>query len=252
MTLPFLFANVTSATGQNLDDDFAAVGAIGVLNGTVTGTNTVAFTPAAGTPAIAVYANNQVFAAVIAGTNTAAATLQVGSLATLSVYKDTPAGPVALTGGELVAGNYVMFVYDSALNGATGGFHLRAASSGLPSPLVQSGTSTVTVGAGTTLTAAQLTGGGVQQAILLRQGAPAGDFNDQTDTATAIVGAFGGAATAKAAFRIRVINTSGHTQTITAGSGVNIASGPTTASGSTHDFIGVVVVASPASIIIYG
>ena len=252
MTTPNLFAAVTSATGAQLDANFAALGAVSVINGTVTGTNTIAFTPGATTPTIAAYANNQLFAFVAVASNTGAATLQVGSLAALSIYKDSPAGPIALTGGEIVLGNYVEMAYDSALNSNAGGFHLRAGGSGLPSALVSSGTSTVTIATGTTLTAAQMTGAGVNQAVLLRQGALGADFVDQTDTATALVGAFGGAAFLHAAWRLRVINTSGHTQTLTAGSGVNIASGPTTANGATHDFLGVVVGVSPASVVIYG
>lgn len=252
MTTPNLFAAVTSATGAQLDANFAALGAVSVVNGTVTGTNTIAFTPGTTTPTIAAYANNQLFAFVAAASNTGAATLQVGTLAALNVYKDSPAGPIALTGGEIVLGNYVELAYDAALNSNAGGFHLRASSSGLPSALVNSGTATVTVAAGTTLTAAQMTGAGVQQAILLRQGALGADFVDQTDTAAALVGAFGGGAFLHAAWRLRMINTSGHTQTLTAGSGVNIASGPTTANGATHDFLGVVVAVSPASVVIYG
>lgn len=45
-------------------------------------------------------------------TNTAAATLNAGGLGAKNIYKLTPAGPVALTGGEVVAGNVAEVVYD--------------------------------------------------------------------------------------------------------------------------------------------
>lgn len=49
----------------------------------------------------------------IAGfTNTAAMTLNVNSSGATNVYRYTPAGPIALAGGEVVAGNYVEAVYD--------------------------------------------------------------------------------------------------------------------------------------------
>lgn len=49
----------------------------------------------------------------IAGfTNTSAATLNVNSLGATNVFRQTPAGPVALTGGEIIAGNTVEVEFD--------------------------------------------------------------------------------------------------------------------------------------------
>lgn len=49
----------------------------------------------------------------IAGfTNTGAMTLNVNSSGATNVYKPTPSGPVALTGGEVIAGNYIEAVFD--------------------------------------------------------------------------------------------------------------------------------------------
>ena len=45
-------------------------------------------------------------------TNTGATTLTVGTFGTISLRKDGPTGPVALTGGELVAGNIVSARFD--------------------------------------------------------------------------------------------------------------------------------------------
>ena len=52
MSLPFAFAAVSTATGQNLDDDFAAVGALGVIPCTAAGTNAIILTPNANTPTV--------------------------------------------------------------------------------------------------------------------------------------------------------------------------------------------------------
>lgn len=58
-------------------------------------------------------------------TNSAAMTLQVGSNV-LSVYKETTAGPAALTGGEIVVGGVYQATYDSVL----GVLHLMSPSLG--------------------------------------------------------------------------------------------------------------------------
>ena len=47
-------------------------------------------------------------------TNTSATTATVGSFGTFAVRKDGPTGPIALTGGELVAGNIASARYDGA------------------------------------------------------------------------------------------------------------------------------------------
>lgn len=126
MTLPFLFKSVTAATGQDLDNDFAAVGQMGVLPCTVTGTNALVLTPGANTPTILAYSNYQRFSGVAANTNSAATTARVGALSILPVYIDTGAGPAALGGGEIVQNNLIEWVYDSALNSGSGGFHLTS------------------------------------------------------------------------------------------------------------------------------
>lgn len=125
MALPFAFASVTSATGQNLDDDFNAVGNMGTFPCSVSGTDAITMTPTAGiTPSISALADYMRFSGVVATTNTTAVTIQIGSLGALNGYKDSVSGPVALTGGELVGGNAFTAVYDSALNTGAGGFHI--------------------------------------------------------------------------------------------------------------------------------
>lgn len=121
MTLPTLFANLTAATGAELDGNFAALGAVSIIPCGVTGTNALSLTPLAGTPSVPAYANYMTFSGVAAADNTGAVTAGVGSLSSLAVFKDTPAGPVALTGAEIQAGNLITLTYDASLNG----FHLQ-------------------------------------------------------------------------------------------------------------------------------
>jgi hypothetical protein len=124
MALPTLFANNTAPTGPQLDADLAALGALTLLPGTITGTNTLTLTLLTNVPTISAYANYMTFTGIAAATNTGATTVQVGSLAALNVYKDTAAGPVVLSGGEIRANCTISLRYDSALNSGSGGFHL--------------------------------------------------------------------------------------------------------------------------------
>lgn len=126
MALPNLFASVTTIVTSQFDQNFTAVGLLGVMPTTVTGTNAIVMTPVsfANAPTLTAYADYMVFSGIVAATNTAATTIQVGSLAALPAYKDTAAGASALSGGELVAGNAFYATYDSALNSGNGGFHI--------------------------------------------------------------------------------------------------------------------------------
>ena len=125
MALPVIFGGLPGPIPlSDLDEDFAALGALTTIPCGVTGTNALTLTPGGGTPTIASYVNYQPFSGVVATTNTGATTAAVGSLAALNVYKDTTAGPVVLSGGELYIGNTFILIYDAALNIGTGGFHL--------------------------------------------------------------------------------------------------------------------------------
>jgi hypothetical protein len=147
-----------------------------------------------------------------------------------------PAGPVALSGGEIVATNAIFLTYDAALNSGGGGFHLRST---MPLPPVGALPATVTSNVGVTLTAAQLTGSGKARAILFRAGAPGAGFNDTTDTAALIVAALPNAQVGTY-FTIVESNNTGQTQTLLGGTNVTIAGVATTAAGATHSFTGVV------------
>lgn len=180
MALPNTFAAVTSATGAQLDANFNAVGNLGVIPCAVSGTNAITLTPTAGiTPTIAAYANYLRFGGVVAVTNTAATTLRVGALAILNCYKDSPSGPIALSGGELIAGNAFTAIYNSALNAGAGGFHIYTntgfaggtISGSLANVVLSGGTLAVLGGSlGASLTSSLLTGNSMTVNALLHSG----------------------------------------------------------------------------------
>lgn len=167
MALPIAFSNNTSPTGPQLDGNFAAVGALTVIACLVSGTNALVLTPNANSPTVVAYANYGRYSGVAVSSNTAASTARIGGLAALPVYRDTPAGPVALSGNEIIAGCAFTLIYDSALNAGSGGFHLVSMANAFPftggtivgSIVLTNGTlSTVTLNGGT-INTPTLTGG---------------------------------------------------------------------------------------------
>ena len=126
MPLPNIFATAPATPPLNLaalDANFNAVGACTIVPCTVSGTNSLTLTPLANTPTAA-YANYSGWGGIAANSNSGATTAAIGTLARLNVYKDTGAGPAALSGSEIIAGNYFALFYDSTLNSGAGGFHL--------------------------------------------------------------------------------------------------------------------------------
>lgn len=136
MALPTTFAALTTATGAMLDNNFGAVGVLGVTGCTIAGTNSLTLTPAANTPNGS-YVNYRIYGGIAVNDNTSGVSAQVSALGFLPVYKDGPAGPVGLSGGEIQAGSYIQLIYDLALNAGAGGFHLMTpnAVAGLYLPL---------------------------------------------------------------------------------------------------------------------
>jgi hypothetical protein len=122
------FENNLSNPLQALDNNFTTFGALVPIPCSVAGTNTLTLTQNAAsvvpTPTISGYTTNMFFTGVAAATNTASVTATVGAAGALTVYKDGPTGPVALSGGEIVAGNAISLIYDAALASGAGGFHL--------------------------------------------------------------------------------------------------------------------------------
>jgi hypothetical protein len=124
MALPFAFTGNITPTGEQLDADLAALGALTPIPCTAAGTNNITLTPLANTPSITAYASFMQFTAIAAATNTQAVVAQIGTLPSLPVYKDTGNGPIALSGLEIVANTKLWLMYDPALNAGAGGFHL--------------------------------------------------------------------------------------------------------------------------------
>lgn len=125
MALPFQFANVTTLVTSQLDANYNALGALTPIPCSSSGSNVVTLTPLANTPTVSAYSNYIQFTFISASSNTSTTTAAVGALAALAVYKDTGAGPIQLSGGEIVQNCQYTIIYDSSLGGGSGGFHLK-------------------------------------------------------------------------------------------------------------------------------
>lgn len=133
MAYSTVFASVVSATGAQLDADLNEAGRLGTVACSVTGTNAIVLTPVVAGPPFALQAGVRA-SGVALNSNTGATTANVGATGALPVYLDTAAGPVALAGGEIVADNAFVLIYDAALNTGGGGWHLEnGVTSGTPS-----------------------------------------------------------------------------------------------------------------------
>jgi hypothetical protein len=140
-----------------LDNNFTTFGALVPIPCGISGTNTLTLTQNAvglvPTPTIQGYSTGMLFTGIAAGNNTGPVQASVGSAGVLNVYKDSPAGPVLLTGSpaEIVSGNAISLLYDAALNSGAGGFHLIASTAGtiivaaqVTTPLLTIGNATLT------------------------------------------------------------------------------------------------------------
>jgi hypothetical protein len=136
------FGSDTTPDLGDLDENFEAFGVLAPIPCSVSGTNTLTLTQNQATQASSValtaYENYVAVCGVAAATNSGAATAQVGTLSALNIYKDTLAGPAALTGGEIVAGNAFTLVYDSELNSSAGGWHLISTTANVGSTITPS------------------------------------------------------------------------------------------------------------------
>jgi hypothetical protein len=158
MTYSTTFANVQSVTGADLDGDLNEAGRLGTIPCAVSGTNSLTLSPysAGGTPDIgtpAIVLQSQIrFSGIAANSNSGAVTANVAGLGALTVYKDTPSGPAALTGNEIIAANYFALCYDAALNGGAGGYHLETATANAAGTVTSIATSTGLTGGTITTT----------------------------------------------------------------------------------------------------
>lgn len=130
----------------------------------------------------------------------------------ITVPNLTATGVVTFTGSTNTSG-----IFDSVQVQTTGNF--------LDNEVVES---LATVGNGT-ITAAM-----IQKQVVSRGGAQTGAFADTTDTATNILAAF---SNTPGTFKLRVMNTTGDTQTIAGGTGVTVTGTATIAAGAWRDFL---------------
>jgi hypothetical protein len=134
MPLPHNFYTVALTTLNQIDENFAAIGNLATITTTVaTGStaNNLLLMPGKFTPQLEVLVNYQQFSGIATTANTGPVTATVvngimPSIPPFPVYKDTPAGPVPLTGGEIVPNSPFTLMFDQSLNGGAGGFHLGA------------------------------------------------------------------------------------------------------------------------------
>src|SRR5262249_23322684 len=122
-----VFHTTVNPTGQELDDNLSALTRMGGFPCTVSGSaNAIVLTFAdTNAPPLNAYQNYQEFVFIATGTSSSTVTIKVGALATLNAYKDTSAGPVVMASGEIVQSCSYIAMYDLALNGGLGGFHVR-------------------------------------------------------------------------------------------------------------------------------
>jgi hypothetical protein len=126
------FAALTSpAPLSELDGNFGTLSGLVPIPCTVTGTNALTLTSFANAAAISAYKQNMQLTAIAVATNSGAVTAALGTLPALPVYVDTPAGPAALVGTEIVQLCEFGLIYDSNLNSGGGGWHLKNAAGAL-------------------------------------------------------------------------------------------------------------------------
>lgn len=123
MALPFVFA--TQPTGNvpavDLDTNFNAVAALGVIPCTATGTNTITLVPFANTPTISAYTNlAPSFVFIAAATSTGAVQIGINSIAPVAASKWNGLQP--LGNNDIFANLAYRATFVQSLNGGAGGF----------------------------------------------------------------------------------------------------------------------------------
>lgn len=163
MTIPpGPYASLTNPNMSNLDQSIAALGAMGVIPCTATGTNTIALAPNANTPSLSGYANYQLFSFVAAATSTGAVQVSVASLGNLNLYKAGTIATQAST-GDIVVNVFYLIAYVSSISGFVIISATAISPSGLSAPqttVYTSGSGTYNTPAGTLYLRFRMVGGG--------------------------------------------------------------------------------------------
>src|SRR5215470_6665878 len=120
MSFTTIFANLPGSPSTNpaslLDNAFNRCGQIAVVPCDTTGTNALTLTPQANTPPISAYTNHTpIFSTIAVANSTGLVTAQVGSLASLPVFKMD--GVTQLASGDVKSGRLIQLVFESSLAG---------------------------------------------------------------------------------------------------------------------------------------
>lgn len=116
--------NPPQATGAQLDNNLALVSAQAPIPCTASGSNVITLTQNSNVYTVTGYVQNMQVSFIVTSSNTGPTQAGISGLGSRSIYKDTPAGATALNGNELIQGNAATLMYDTALNGGAGGWHL--------------------------------------------------------------------------------------------------------------------------------
>src|SRR5579885_1219931 len=107
-----------------LDQNFNAVGAMGITQCTATGTNSIVLTPFTNQPSVNNPPQNlQRFSFIAAGTSTGSVTVQIAGGGIFNLYLPGGAVQVGANGVALNSAYDIMFV--SSLNNGAGGFVIK-------------------------------------------------------------------------------------------------------------------------------
>lgn len=126
--------NTLTGGNQSLslfDTQFGNVAAMGQIQCTATGSNTLALTPVTNQPTVSAYSNYQEFGWVQPSTTTMPVTANINSLGALPIF-DTDGVTQIGTSVQLTGSGYYQAIYNSDLNSGGGGLQLvsRTANSG--------------------------------------------------------------------------------------------------------------------------
>jgi hypothetical protein len=124
MALPVVFA--TQPTGNvlasGLDSNFNAVGALGTIPCTTSGTNAITLSPSGSVPTVSSYVTFQLFSFIAAATTTGSVTIQVNALTFLPLFLSD--GVTQAGSGTLLSGSFYVIAFNQALNTGVGGFQI--------------------------------------------------------------------------------------------------------------------------------
>lgn len=124
--MPIVMASLSAGEqpAAYLDQDYDSVARMGTLACSATGTNTIALTPLTNYPTMTGVGSYQKVGFVPVNSTTGPTNINVGLLGAYNAYQNN--GTTRIGNGDLIAGLYYEFVFDSSLNSNVGGWRLVA------------------------------------------------------------------------------------------------------------------------------